>query len=162
MESDYLRHAYRLAEMYSDDRDTKNGAVLISADGNVIGVGVNCFPQGVNITPERLERPTKYAFMEHAERNAIYDACRRGESTLGSTMYCPWITCADCARAIIGAGIMEVVGHKQFCDRANIDRWKVSITYGFDMLREAGVGVRFYDGFIGDVEALFNGEVWRP
>ncbi len=161
MESEFLRFAYQLATAHSDDPDTKTGAVLVS-NGKIIGMGVNCFPWGVNITPERLERPTKYAFMEHAERNAIYDACQRGEKTKGSTMYCPWITCADCARAIIQAGIATVVGHKQFCDRANSDRWKVSITYGFDMLREAGIDVRFYDGPIGEVTSLFDGEVWNP
>jgi dCMP deaminase len=166
VECDYLRNAYRYAELFSDDPLTKNGAVLVGVDGRIIGVGANTLPENVEKTPERLERPTKYRFMEHAERNAIYHAAVIGASTLGSTlgstMYCFWITCADCARAIIQAGVKRVVGHKQFCDIAKSDRWDESIEAGFAMLKEAGVTVDFYDGPIGDVTAYYDGKVWKP
>lgn len=46
----------------------------------------------------------------HAEINAIADAARRGVSVLGSTLYLNWvIPCSNCLKAIINAGIVEVV-----------------------------------------------------
>jgi dCMP deaminase len=160
VECDLLRNAYRIADIYSDDPHTKNGAVLVNRHGEVIGSGANSLPIGVE-TRDRLARPKKYSFIEHAERNAIFAACRQGECTAGGTLYCPWFACADCARAIIQAGIRLVIGHKQMFDRAD-GRWCESIAYGNEMLREAAVETRLYDGKIGGVTNLFNGERWEP
>jgi len=160
VECDLLRNAYRIADTYSDDPHTKNGAVLVNRHGEVIGTGANCLPIGVE-TRDRLVRPKKYSFIEHAERNAIFAACRQGECTNGGVLYCPWFACADCARAIIQAGIRLVIGHKQMFDRAD-DRWCESIAYGNEMLREAVIETRLYDGKIGGVTNLFNGERWEP
>ena len=113
------------------------------------------------VVAPRLERPKKYAFIEHAERNAIYAAACKGEATAGGTLYCPWYACADCARAIIQAGIVRVIGHKQMFDRTP-EHWKETIAYGNEMFREAGVEALQYDGPIGECTALINGEVWNP
>lgn len=155
-----LSMAYKFAQEFSDDLSTNNGAVVVQHD-NVIGWGCNRLPRGVNKTPERLARPKKYAFTEHAERSAIYCAAENGVSTIGATMYCPWFACADCARAIILAGISKVIGHKQMFDRTP-DHWKESIADGDVMLAEAGVKTAVYDGPIGDVSVLMNGETWNP
>jgi len=52
--------------------------------------------------------------MEHAERNAIYNAARHGTQMEGCTLYVELLPCMDCARAIVQAGIREVVvdGHR--------------------------------------------------
>lgn len=156
-----LRDAYRLAYLNSDDPSTKNGAILLNRFGQIIGSGVNCFPRDVLLHADRLQRPTKYAFMEHAERNAIFAAARQGESTDGGTLYCPWYACSDCARAIIQAGIVRVIGHKQMFDRTP-EHWKESIAFGNEMFREAGVEALQYDGLIGECTGLINGETWNP
>jgi len=60
--------------------------------------------------PERQERPEKYHWFEHAERNAIYNAARIGVSTKGCTMYLTCgLPCTECCRGIINAGITKVV-----------------------------------------------------
>jgi dCMP deaminase len=59
--------------------------------------------------PERFERPTKYHWMEHAERNAICNAARCGTPLEGCTIYVEIMPCMDCGRAIVQAGIREVV-----------------------------------------------------
>ena len=158
--SDLLRNAYRIADIYSDDLHTKTGAVLVNREGQVIASAANTLPIGVT-NWGRLARPKKYSFIEHAERTVIFAAARQGECTSGATLYCPWFACADCARAIIQAGIVRVVGHKQMFDRAG-DHWCDSIAYGNEMLREAAIETRFYDGKIGGVTNLFNGERWEP
>ena len=95
------------------------------------------------MTGERLERPTKYSFMEHAERGVIYAAAAAGVPTAGATLYCPWFSCADCARAIICAGIKEVVGLSLLMDDEATKRWAESVEKGLSMLTEAGVGQRW-------------------
>lgn len=160
---DLLRMAYRIAMRYSDDQDTRNGAVVVSTEAAVhLAVGANRLPDGVEFKPERISREGgKYQFMEHAERDAIFNALQMGVDTVGATLYVPWYACDNCARAIIGAGITEVVGHKQMFDKTP-DRWKASIEAGNQMMDDAGVRRRLFDGEIGDCESLFDGAIWYP
>jgi len=53
---------------------------------------------GVKDLPDRFERPIKYMFFEHAERNAIFTAARHGIRTEGATLYVQALPCVDCAR----------------------------------------------------------------
>lgn len=155
-----LRLAYKYAFATSDDPNTQNGAVLFDGREPLI-LGSNQFPPGVEKTPERLERPDKYAFMEHAERNAILSAAQYGYATRGLVLVCPWFACPDCARAIVGAGIRRVIGHKQVYDRTP-ERWLKPVQQGDQILEEGGVEREYYDGPIGECEILFDGEIWRP
>ncbi len=172
---DWLRIAYRNARDFSDDLSTQCGAVLVPKDnpGRAI-FGANHFPKGVKTTYARLtKRPGKYLYIEHAERDCILSAALRGVPTLGATMYAPWFACADCARAIIGAGITKVVGHISTFYRTP-DRWLDSIAVGDEILDEAGVEREYYyDKLFEDDEVfgvdpelvfkvLFNGELWTP
>jgi cytidine deaminase len=45
----------------------------------------------------------------HAEMDALMDAARRGVSVKGCTLYTTTFPCHNCARHVIGAGIMRVV-----------------------------------------------------
>jgi dCMP deaminase len=95
-----------LAATRSKDRSTRVGAVIVDLNRNVRATGYNGFPRLVNDDIDaRHERPIKYRFTEHAERNAIYSAARAGVSTDRCTMYCTHAPCTDCARAVIQAGI---------------------------------------------------------
>lgn len=157
----WLSYAYSVARDYSNDPSTQNGAVLVDANGLGLIEAANHFPDGVKDRPERWERPEKYAYVEHAERHVIYKAARFGIKTEGLTMYVPWYACADCARAIIIAGIGEVVGHKAIFDRTTA-RWEASIAQALGMLDEAGVKHRLVDCSINDGEVRFDGSLWRP
>lgn len=156
-----LRLAYAVASAFSDDPSTHNGAVLVTEDGDMMW-GVNHIPRGVKITEERLDRDRKkYRYMEHAERDVIHKAAEAGLKTRGATLYVPWYACHDCARAIIGAGIGQIIGHKQMFDKTP-ERWKASIEDGMAMLEEAGILRMQFDGPIGRVRVLFDGEYWEP
>lgn len=154
-----LEIAYGYA-LDSPDPSTQNGAFIVNANGLQVG-SCNKFPNGVIATPERLERPLKYNYIEHAERNAIFASTRSGIALLGATMYVPWFACADCGRAIIQAGIRRVVGHKQMFD-ATPDHWKESIAHADAMLLEAGVETVLIDAKLGVSPIRFNGELWNP
>lgn len=136
---DYLRQACQFAAISSQDGRTQNGAVLVTPTRSVCAV--NCYPAGVEVTESRKMAPEKYLFIEHAERAAIYRAASLGVATAGATLYCPWFACCDCARAIIMAGIAEVVGLVSLRN-ATPDRWKDNIRLAERMLEEAGVGQR--------------------
>lgn len=154
----YLLMAYTMAKK-SPDLSTQNGAVIITPSG--VAGGYNKFPTRVSVTKDRLQRPLKYSYMEHAERSAIYKAATLQLPVLGSTMYSPWFACADCGRAIIEVGIRKVVGHKKMLDETP-DRWKESIDIALDMFKEAGVETEWFEGDLGGPKILFNGKWFQP
>lgn len=141
----WFRFCYRLAET-SPDTSTQNGAILVGEAGLPFARGTNTFTRGAIVSPERLERPAKYSFIEHAERNAIYDAARKGVSTQDLTMACVWAACADCARAIVQAGVTRLVRHAVFFD--GNDRWAESIALGDAILKEGGVEIVDWRGVV--------------
>lgn len=158
---DLMREAYAEAAAFSDDRSTQNGALLVSPAGVVLRDS-NRFPAAaLACNPANHERPRKYAFTEHAERAVIYKAATYGISTRGLIMVCPWACCAECARAIVMSGITKVVAHKQAFDMSP-PRWQQPITEGLEILAAGGVEHELWDGKVGGVENLFNGEVWTP
>lgn len=118
------------------DRSVQNGAVIVRR-GNIIGWGANNLPNGVEQLDERYERPLKYAYTEHAERSAIFDAAKRGNKLDGAEMYCPWSACADCARAIGMTGIKTLIRFEM----PENERWSESIAIGDRIMQEAGVEI---------------------
>lgn len=139
----------------SHDPSTQNAAIIVAVD-SLVAVGINKVPGGVYQSPARLVRPEKYEYIEHAERAAIYSACRYGMTTKGATMYCPWFACVECARGIILSGIRQVVGHVRTRE-ATPERWLESIQKAEAMLDEAGVGMRWIAEPLG-ATILFDGE----
>jgi len=156
-----LSVAYSFAEKFSTDPSTNNGAIIVNDEGKVLSYGANHFPRGIKNLPERWERPAKYQYVEHAEREAIFMAAREGIKVEGTIMYCPWYACPDCARAIIETGVREVVGH-QFTIDNTPERWMGIINIAWNMLTEAGVKWRFVNGKIGDIAIRFNESIIYP
>lgn len=156
----FLATAYQVAK-HSPDPSTQNGALLINDNGVLMGADFNRFPNGVEYKPERWERPLKYDFIEHAERNVIFQLARGGMKTNGLIMICPWAACSDCARAIIQSGVKMLVTHKQAHDRSP-DFWRKEIEVAMMMFKEAGVEVVMYDGIIGSGQLLHSGQLWNP
>ncbi len=126
---------------WSKDKSTKVGCVIVGNSNQVLSLGYNGFPRGVNDdVPERHERPEKYKWTEHSERNAIYNAARTGVKLEGATLYVPCHPCCDCTRAIIQAGIRKVVIGGQI-NNGLIERWGSDFMISDVMLTEAGVEV---------------------
>ena len=151
----YLADAYRQA-LDSPDPSTQNGAVLVF-DRWVIGNGCNRFPVGVDNTEERWnDRTLKYQFVIHAEMAAIVNAGRYGNATGGAKLVVPWFACDRCAVAIIEAGIVEVVGHRDVMEfaKAHNPRWEDSIATAMIMFEEAGVKVTWLEGPVEGVSPI--------
>jgi dCMP deaminase len=125
----------------SKDPSTKVGCVIVGDDNAILSMGFNGFPRGVDEhNSARWKRPEKYNWVEHAERNAIYNAARHGINLFGARAYLNWEPkpCADCTRALIQAGIKEIVGpNRPFGGKGAGKHY--SINHADVMLREAGV-----------------------
>src|SRR2546421_12647437 len=56
---------------WSKDRSRQVGCVVVGPDNSVRAIGFNGFPRGLDDENEhRHQRPAKYLWTEHAERNA--------------------------------------------------------------------------------------------
>ena len=132
----------QLVSSWSKDRSRKTGAVIIDHRNVVLSLGWNGFPRKVNDDVNRRhERPAKYLWTEHAERNAIYNAAAKGVECQDTRMYITWYPCAPCARAIIQAGIIEIVGLEPDW---NDQKWAEDFKEVREMLLEAEICVRFF------------------
>lgn len=133
----------QLVSSWSKDRSRKVGAVIVDNRNTVLAIGWNGFPRGIDDESfeERHQRPAKYAWTEHAERNAIYNAASTGTNLSGSTIYVPWFPCVDCARAIIQSGVDSVV-----CVEPNWEDPAFDFGTSMAMLTEAWLKLRFVDG----------------
>ena len=155
-----------LIGMRSKDEHTHVGSVIVDSDNVLVSTGYNSLSRGIESDTDgkRLSREggEKYYWVEHAERNAIYNAARRGTVLKGCKIYVPWTPYADCARAIIQTGIAEVVIHKdgqKFYDENTNGQWVDSHRRTIEMFREAGVEVYHIPCKIVIPEIFMNGVI---
>lgn len=143
---EYFHNIARQVRLKSKDKYTQIGAVIVDQHNAIVSTGYNSFPRGINDNdPSRQERPEKYYWFEHAERNALYNAARIGVSTENCTMYLTCgIPCTDCARGIINAGISKIVCQKDVSG-VNGSQWDVHIQRSLIMFNEANVTVEYYE-----------------
>ncbi|MBQ6560657.1 MAG: dCMP deaminase family protein [Erysipelotrichaceae bacterium] len=132
---DYFMGLAHLSALRSKDPNTQVGACIIDSEKKVVSIGYNGMPRGCNDNEFPWEREggfldTKYAFVVHAELNAILNSPR---SVKDCTLYVSLFPCNECAKAIIQSGIKKIVyeSDKYAGTEGNIASKK--------MLEEAGV-----------------------
>jgi len=125
---------------WSKDAGTRVGAVIVRPDRTICSVGFNGFPRGVEDSPSAIaNRDTKLLRTIHAELNAILSA---KEPLTGYSLFVwPFQPCAQCAAAIIQAGIADV--YCPFNDHLAHERWSESFRAALQMFDEAGVTTIF-------------------
>jgi len=127
----------------SKDPNTQIGCVIAGPAHEIRSTGYNSLPRGIRDgVPERLVRPTKYLWMEHAERNAIYNAARCGTPLEGCTLYVEIMPCMDCGRAIVQAGIREVVISSERMRQYSSEYYNEHFGNVEVLFEEAGIKVR--------------------
>jgi dCMP deaminase len=143
--TEYFLEIAEVVKLKSKDQSTQIGAVVVGEGRNVLSTGYNSFPRGLDDSlQERQERPEKYFWMEHAERNAIYNAALEGVSLKNSTIYLTsGLPCMDCARGIVNSGI-KVVWCKKVCTTKNKEKWEESQMKSLQLLNECGVEICYY------------------
>ena len=130
----------KLIAQRSKDPNTQTGACIVNDKNIVIGLGYNGFPVGCS--DDKLPwcrdgelTKTKYAYVVHAEANAIMNA---NKSVKNCRLYCYLFPCNECAKTIIQSGIAEVIYESD--KYKDVDIFKASRK----MLKMAGVKVRKY------------------
>lgn len=137
--NEYFMAMAHLASSKSKDQSIKVGAVVVGPNNEIRSTGYNGIPRGVDDDkPYRHVRPEKYKWFEHAERNAIYNAAFAGVCTRDCKMFVTMCPCSDCGRAIIQAGITEVVVPTFDVPGRWLQDWLVTQ----DMFLEADVKIR--------------------
>lgn len=127
-----MKRARLFADRFSKDQSTKVGAFFAdSQDFTVLSRGYNGMPRGVRETPERNERPLKYACFEHGERNAIYNLARF--KLKGSIAVTTSVPSTSCVRALISVGVSEVV--------CPAPKWVEDLALAIEFFKETGVGL---------------------
>lgn len=143
--TEYFLNIAEQVKLKSKDKYTQIGSVIVGEDNEVLSTGYNSFPRGLcDNVDERQERPEKYFWFEHSERNAIYNAARVGIPLKNSSIYITsGLPCMDCARGIINSGIKKVYC-KEVCTTNNKEKWEESQIRSKELLIECGVEIIYY------------------
>jgi dCMP deaminase len=135
---------------WSKDPSKKIGAVFVSVERRILATGYNGFPQGIGDSEDRyLDRDIKYAYVVHAEKNAIYNATYHGITLKDSTLYVWGLpVCSECAKGVIQVGTKRVVMPSMdsmgFVDETR-EKWIHSWELSHSLFREALIDVDFVD-----------------
>lgn len=130
-------------------RSRKIGAIAIKDSRFIIATGYNGPSSGYphcegEICPRQAKglksgEGLEFCPAQHAERNVVCEAARLGVSLQGCSMHmnCP-VPCRECAKAIVNAGISEIVV-------TSMIPYPESGITGADVFYKSGVRVRKFD-----------------
>lgn len=98
--------------MRSKDPSTQVGACIADPQQKVVSIGYNGMPIGFDDEKSSWDikegLDSKYLYVVHAELNAILNT-RNGIALRGCKLYVTLFPCNECAKAIVQAGIQEVI-----------------------------------------------------
>lgn len=141
---EYFMGVALLSACRSKDPNTQVGACIVNNKNKIVGAGYNGLPTGCNDDDFPWEKQgtfldTKYPYICHAELNAILNNI--GMDLSGCKIYTALFPCNECTKAIIQAGIIEVIylsdkykgtdvfkASKIMLDKANVSYRKVAAT----------------------------------
>lgn len=109
----FMALAY-LSSKRSKDPNTKVGACIVDKNNRILSIGYNGAPNGFDDKEFPWQREgeflnTKYAFVVHAERNAILNFQGNRKSFEDAKIYVTEFPCNECAKELVQSGIKEVI-----------------------------------------------------
>jgi dCMP deaminase len=130
----------------SQDKSSRYGAVIVDTDNIILATGYNGIPRNITYREAYHNRPDKYMYFVHAEQNAVFNAARVGTPIGGARIYTIHPPCAECTKAIIQSGIVEVVYEMPLAipsaDKMDVTDWRMTMDASQEMLYTAGVAIR--------------------
>ena len=138
---EYFLSLAHLSGMRSKDPNTQEGAVIVDDKNRIVSIGYNGMPRGCYDDQFPWGREggfleTKYAFVVHAELNAILNSSRPVEG------YVSLFPCNECAKAIIQSGIKAVYYESdKYADSDNVIASKKMLLNAGVTLKQLGFGV---------------------
>jgi dCMP deaminase len=122
--------------------DRKHVGSIIVRDRQILSTGYNGSPRGLSHCDDvghmLVDMGGRQSCVRtiHAEKNAIVQAARNGVRIEGAKLYTTAYPCPDCGRAIINAGIIEVIYGSKYDSRAAMG------ISSEEMFKEAGVALK--------------------
>jgi dCMP deaminase len=154
------------ANIFSDDPDTTVGAIFIDKNYRILSIGCNHSPyiMKLNITSDQNKnkyiKPSKYNWIEHAERNAIFNALNNGISLNNSICITTLVPCIDCTKAIISSGVSKVYTFKP---NINDNTWLSQFNNTSKLLLDrANILYEFIDITLNDIKNNISIKGWEP
>lgn len=147
-DSTYMQRALALHHK-SHDPHRQVGALIVGRHGDVLSEGANApldafrLSRSESLAAIEADPNWKYFVLEHAERNAIYTAFVDGKDLRGATMYGTLFPCADCARAIVAAGISRFVVPEPPGDSDRNEKWLAHYHFAHQIFELGDVKVDF-------------------
>ena len=153
------------SNMMSDDPDTRVGAVFVDKNLQILSIGCNHSPYSLklniksNMNKNKFIKPMKYDWVEHAERNAIFNALNNGVSLHGSICITTLVPCTECTRAIISSGISHVY---TFMPNTKDSRWAQQFNSTSKLLLDrANIPYEFINITMDDINIVINQKGWE-
>lgn len=111
---EYFMAIAKLSSYRSKDPSTRVGACIVDNQNRILSIGYNGAPNGFHDTVFPWERvggmlDTKYAFVCHAEMNAILNYRGSRKDLENAKIYVDLFPCNECAKLIVQSGIKEVI-----------------------------------------------------
>lgn len=109
---EYFMGIAKLSAKRSKDPNTQVGCCIVNENKRIVAVGYNGMPRGCVDEEypwkqrEGALNETKYAYVVHAELNAILNATTPLNDCV---LYVTLFPCNECVKAIIQSGIKEIV-----------------------------------------------------
>lgn len=138
----YFMGVAELSARRSKDPNTQVGCCIASPYNKIYSLGYNGLPRGLSDdefpwdNKSKNPEETKYPYVCHSELNAILNF--NGHTLHGYRLYVTLFPCNECAKAIIQAGIKEVIY------RDNLYPDTVATKVSIKMFKAAGVKITKY------------------
>jgi dCMP deaminase len=150
---EYFMGVALLSGRRSKDPATRVGACIVNQQNKIVGAGYNGLPIGCSDDDFPWGKQgdfldTKYPYVCHAELNAILNNI--GMDLHGCRIYTALFPCNECSKAIIQAGIKEVIFLSDKYDGTDVS------VASKRMLDTAGVSYRKVEAGIDKIELSFD------
>lgn len=111
---EYFMGVALLSSYRSKDPSTQVGACIVSKDNRILSIGYNGTPNGFDDEYFPWDREgeflnTKYAYVCHAELNAISNFRGNKKDLEDAKIYVTLFPCNECTKLIIQNGIKEII-----------------------------------------------------
>jgi dCMP deaminase len=103
--TDYFLGLAKVVSQRSHDIHTQHGCVITDQNNRILGVGYNGYPRGLDDEKLPKDRPDKYPWMVHSERNALSNCVVRPDNGIA---YVTGQCCNDCIMALWQEGVQTV------------------------------------------------------
>lgn len=147
----YLNIARAYAEQFSGCKKVAVGSVIVNGRGTVLALGANraipdlckcreCLRVERYGEDSKAHRNPEDCRAIHSEIDAISNAAQTGTSLCGAAIYVTRYPCEACAKAIISAGISQVIygGTARISEQTQemFDRYGIANTYISDWMED--------------------------